>query len=134
MVSHKTWQLLNSFECRFTFTVLWYLRLFAVYYIKKLVHKWILHWNQFYFYMTPIWYFFLVSIKLTNYGRRHFNLFTNCHVSWDTLYVWHLQYAVFRVGTFIRLQPWVNKGQFRKCQNKGSFCSGANVYICITIC
>ena len=27
-----------------------------------------------------------MSNSLTNYGRRHFKLFTNCHVSWDTLY------------------------------------------------
>ena len=24
--------------------------------------------------------------QLTNYGKRHAKLFTNCHVSWDTLY------------------------------------------------
>ena len=24
---------------------------------------------------------------LSNYGRRHFKLFTDCHVSWDTLYL-----------------------------------------------
>ena len=29
----------------------------------------------------------LVSDNLTSYGRRHFKLFTNCHVSWDTLYI-----------------------------------------------
>ena len=23
----------------------------------------------------------------TDYGRRHFKLLTNCHVSWDTIYV-----------------------------------------------
>ena len=23
--------------------------------------------------------------QLKNYGRRHFKIFTNCHVSWDTL-------------------------------------------------
>ena len=28
-----------------------------------------------------------VSNILSNYGRRHFKLFTNCHVSWDTLYL-----------------------------------------------
>ena len=28
----------------------------------------------------------LVSNNLSNYGRRHLELFTNCHVSWDTLY------------------------------------------------
>ena len=29
------------------------------------------------------------SNNLSNYGRRHFKLFTNCHVSWDTLYQEH---------------------------------------------
>ena len=27
----------------------------------------------------------LISNNLSSYGRRHFKLFTNCHVSWDTL-------------------------------------------------
>ena len=31
--------------------------------------------------------FSLISNNLTNYGRRHFKLFTNWHVSWDTLYM-----------------------------------------------
>ena len=31
----------------------------------------------------------LASNNLSNYGRRHFKLFTNCHVSWDTLYQGH---------------------------------------------
>ena len=31
--------------------------------------------------------FSFVSKNLTNYGRRHLKLFTNCHVSWKTLYV-----------------------------------------------
>jgi len=30
--------------------------------------------------------FFLETNNLTYYERRHFKLFTNCHVSWDTLY------------------------------------------------
>ena len=25
-----------------------------------------------------------VSNNLSNFGREHFKLFTNCHVSWDT--------------------------------------------------
>ena len=29
----------------------------------------------------------LVSNNLSNYKRRHFKLFTTCHVSWDTLYL-----------------------------------------------
>ena len=36
----------------------------------------------------------LFGIKqLKNYGRRHFKIFTNCHVSWDTLY-YPIQYDV----------------------------------------
>jgi len=41
--------------------------------------------------MTAIQYLlllFLVSNNLTNYGRRHLKLFTDCHVFWDTLYIW----------------------------------------------
>ena len=30
----------------------------------------------------------LVSLVSTNYGRRHFKIFSNCHVSWDTLYIY----------------------------------------------
>ena len=32
-------------------------------------------------------YIFVVSVNLSNYRRRHFKLFTICHVSWDTLYL-----------------------------------------------
>ena len=28
-----------------------------------------------------------ILISNTAYGRRHSKLFTNCHVSWDTLYL-----------------------------------------------
>ena len=31
--------------------------------------------------------FFLATKNLKYYRRRHFKLFTNCHVLWDTLYV-----------------------------------------------
>ena len=57
---------------------------------KNLFLKYILLWNQFYRKMTPIQYvlsFSLVSNNFRNYGRIHFKPFTNCHVSWDTLYV-----------------------------------------------
>ena len=33
----------------------------------------------------------IVSNNLSNYGRRHFELFTSCHVSWDTLYLQSLK-------------------------------------------
>ena len=31
--------------------------------------------------------FSLVTNNLTYYGRRHFKLLTNCHVSWNILYI-----------------------------------------------
>ena len=51
--------------------------------------------------MTAMLYFLLfsfVSKNLTNYERRHLKLFTNYHVSWDTL---HLNYFV-RTIQFIK--------------------------------
>ena len=41
-------------------------------------------------FISAIKYSLLVSLvlnKLTNYGRRHFKQFTNCHVLWDTLFI-----------------------------------------------
>ena len=47
--------------------------------------------KQFYFkYNCQIILFIIVfhiMINLKHYGRRHFKLFINCHVSWDTLYI-----------------------------------------------
>ena len=39
--------------------------------------------------MTPLIYLLLFGIKQlsSNNGKRHSKLFTNFHVSWDTLYV-----------------------------------------------
>ena len=51
--------------------------------------------------MTAMLYFLLfsfVSKNLTNYGRRHLKLFTNCHVSWDTLYITKLKWNFLRKG------------------------------------
>ena len=60
--------------------------------------------------MTPIWHFYfcLWSLfnNLTNYERRHSKLSTNCHVSWDTLYLRSIPWA----GNFwmvdIRINAW----------------------------
>ena len=41
---------------------------------------------------------------LINYGRRHFKLFTYCHVSWDTLYVRQKNVAYFYFQKNILLQ------------------------------
>ena len=67
-----------------------YQRFFAVYFAKKnLLLNYILLWNQLYHNTTKRCFllFSLVLKNLINYGRRHLKLFTNCHVSWDTLYV-----------------------------------------------
>ena len=53
-VSHETWQLTNSFECRL-----------------KLILP-----NSYIIFLL----LFLVLNNLTNYGRRHSKLFTNCHM------------------------------------------------------
>ena len=37
----------------------------------------------------------MVSNNYTNNGRRHFKLFTNCHVSWDTLNIQYIRISVF---------------------------------------
>ena len=45
--------------------------------------------DRFYYNKTAIQcllLFSLVSNNFKNYGRRHLKIFTNCHVSWDTLY------------------------------------------------
>ena len=39
----------------------------------------------------------------TVYGRRHLKLFTNCHVSWDTLYLINSLLIVFIRSTHIDL-------------------------------
>ena len=49
--------------------------------------------------MTAMFYLLLfsfVSKNLTNYGRRHLKLFTNCHVSWDTMYIITLRLKPFQ--------------------------------------
>ena len=41
--------------------------------------------------------FSFVSKNLTNYGRRHLKLFTNCRVSWDTLYQGMTQFVLQKI-------------------------------------
>ena len=73
-MSHETWQLVNSLECFLPYTVLIYKNILQFILFKKI------------FYFCYFLLFSLVSNSLTN-GSRHFKLFTNCHVSWDTLYL-----------------------------------------------
>ena len=47
-------------------------------------------------------------MNLTNYGRRHLKLFTNCHVSCDTLY----QYHVAKIE--VKIFPFKFKSHFHK--------------------
>ena len=71
-VSHETWQLVNNFKCLLPHTVL------NIKDKKKYL-------TRIYFTVKSI--LTLVSNKLSNYGRRHFKLFKNCHVPFDTLYL-----------------------------------------------
>ena len=79
------WKVLNVF---FHISY-WILKTFCMPFRKKhLFLNYTLLWNQFYNNIIGIQYFSsfsLISNKLTNYGRRHFKLFINCHVLWDTL-------------------------------------------------
>ena len=68
---------------RIVLNVFFYIeRLFAVYLVLK---------NIFYtlaIKLLPFNIVLIISFLLKiYYGRRHLKLFTNCHVSWDTLYV-----------------------------------------------
>ena len=48
----------------------------------------------------------LLSNNFSNYGRRHFKLFTNCHVSWNTLYIsWISDHFADRVLSLIKSEP-----------------------------
>ena len=49
-------------------------------------------------------FFSLATNNLTYYGRRHFKLFTNRHVSWDTLYLPFNQGCKIKLDTLDALQ------------------------------
>ena len=87
-VSHETWQLLNNFVCLLPFIILDNKDFLHVISLKTSFSQIILIWNQFFNNKIGIQCFSsisLISNNLTNNGRRHFKLFANCHVSWDTL-------------------------------------------------
>ena len=90
-MSHKTWQLVNGFECLLSSIYCIRFETFCSLFSLKNFLKYILLRNQFYNNMDAIKYlsllFFLVTNSLIYYGRRYFKLFTNCHVSWVTLCV-----------------------------------------------
>jgi len=98
-VFHETWQLVNSFEHLLPNSVLDVIKTFCSLFsfINNLL-KYILFWNPFYYNMTTMKYFLLISLlsnNLTNCGRRHFKLFTNYNVSWDTSFFSFLCKVVF---------------------------------------
>ena len=83
-VSYKTWQLVNSFQCLLPWYCISYIRFFCrLFRLKNLLLKYTFVWNQFTKILLP--YIFLIIIfgsnNLKNYGRRHFKLFINCHVT-----------------------------------------------------
>ena len=82
------WIVFNVFFHIMYYILLTFCSLFS---FKNLLLKYILLWNQFYYNMADIENFIFFSWgsnNLTNYGRRHFKVFTNCHVSWDTNFKW----------------------------------------------
>ena len=89
-VSHETWQLVNSLEC----LIPQFVKLFV---IPKTIIKVYIKESYYHKINFKVKYilakYFLNEINCkqplisnTVYGRRHSRLFTNCHVSWDTLY------------------------------------------------
>ena len=89
MVSHETWQLVNGFECLLPYIILDIIDFFQFISLTNSFTQISFTLKSIFYKMTAMLYFLLfsfVSKNLTNYGRRHLNLFTNCHVSWDTLY------------------------------------------------
>ena len=50
----------------------------------------------------------LVSNNLTNIGRRHCKLFTNCHVSYDTLYLIKQNFSGYCCKSDIVVFAWMS--------------------------
>ena len=89
-VSHETWQLVDSFECLLSYQVLYIKGCLQFMLLKIFYSKMFCFEINFIIIILPSDVFLLFSFvlkNLTNYGRRHLKLFTNCHVSWDTLYL-----------------------------------------------
>ena len=111
-VSHETWQLVNGFECLLPSIIL-DIRLFQFISLTNSFTQIYFTLKSIFYKMTAMLYFLLfsfVSQNLTNYGRRHLKLFTNCHVSWDTLYIYvhfgnHLWFSMLLVIEDIFFRP-----------------------------
>ena len=86
-VSHETWQLVNSFECRLPYIVLYINRCLQFVSFKKSFAQICFTLNLILLCYNSYIIFLLLSLvwnNLTNYGRRHSKIFTNCYVTWDT--------------------------------------------------
>ena len=89
-VSHETWQLVNGFECLLSYSILNIKDFFQFISLTNSYTQICFTLKSIFYKITAMLYFLLfpfVSKNLTNYGRRHLKLFTNCHVLWDTLYI-----------------------------------------------
>ena len=87
-VSHETWQFVNGFECLLPYIILDIEDFLKFISLMNSFSQIYFTLNSISYNMTDMLYFLLfsfVSQNLTNYGRRHLKLCTNCHVSWDTL-------------------------------------------------
>ena len=89
-VPHETWQLVNGFECLLPYIILDIKDFFQFISLTNPFTQIYFTLKSIFYKMTTMLYFSLFSFvlkNLTNYGRRHLKLFTNWHVSWDTLYI-----------------------------------------------
>lgn len=75
---------ISSIECRLPYTILDIKGFSHFNSLKKNVTQICLTLKS----ILPYYFllFSLVSMNLTNYGKRNLKLFTICHISWDTLW------------------------------------------------
>ena len=76
----------NSFECLLPYIILDIIDFFQFISLTNSFTQIYFTLKSIFYKMIAMLYFLLFSFlskNLTNYGRRHLKLFTNCHVSWD---------------------------------------------------
>ena len=106
-VSRETWQLVNGFECLLPYIILDIKDFFQFISLTNSFTQIYFTLKSISYKMTAMLYFLLfpfVSKNLTNYGRRHSKPFTNCHVSWDTLYL--LLFINYHLGLLAKLRNY----------------------------
>ena len=101
-MSHETWQLVNSLECLLS----QFVKLFNTKDNNKSSLK-ESYYRKINFKVKFIWAKYFLNeinckqplISNTVYGRRHSKQFTNCHVLWDTLYIYWFDFSAESCST-----------------------------------